>query len=65
MLLVSHATHDKHRPSKEFGMFVEALRKESDDVQILFTSEPTAAKVRDYETVIHPVVGGRQKAVYG
>ena len=57
LLLVSHATHDKHRPSKEFGMFVEEVRKEGDDVQILFTSEPSAAKVRDYADLIHPVVG--------
>ena len=59
LLLVSHATHDKHRPSKEFGMFVEDVRREGDDVQLLFTSEPSAAKVRDYRDLIHPVVGAQ------
>jgi hypothetical protein len=57
LMLLSHATHDKYRPSKEFGMFVEEVRKDGDDVQLLFTSEPSAKKVQDYRDIIHPVVG--------
>ena len=40
-------------------MFVEDVRREGDDVQLLFTSEPSAAKVRDYRDLIHPVVGAQ------
>jgi hypothetical protein len=57
LLLLSHATHDKYRPSKEFGMFVERVRKDGDDVKLLFTSEPDTAKVHDYKGIIHPLVG--------
>ena len=56
LLLVSHATHDKHRPSKEFGRFVEEVRKQGDGVQIIFTSEPSAGKVRDCRDIAHSPV---------
>jgi hypothetical protein len=65
LLLLSHAEQDRSRPSAEFGMFVEEVRKDGDDVQILFTSEPAARKVRDYLDMIHPPVplhGGRGAA---
>ena len=57
LLLLSHATHDQHRPSKEFGMFIEKVRKDVDTASLLFTSEPDPQKVRDYLPIIHPVVG--------
>lgn len=57
-LLLSHATEDKYRPSKEFGMFIEAVRKEGDDLRLLFTSRPESSKVRDYKEIINPPVGG-------
>lgn len=57
-LLLSHATDDKHRPSKEFGMFIEAVRHEGDDLRLLFTSRPESSKVRDYKEIINPPVGG-------
>lgn len=57
LLLLSHATDDKFRPSKEFDLFIEQARKEGDDMKLLFTSRPTADKVRDYQQIIHPVVG--------
>lgn len=56
-LLLSHATHDKYRPSKEFGMFVGQVRKDDDDIKLLFTSEPNEAKVHDYKGIIYPLVG--------
>ena len=57
LLLLSHATQDQHRPSKEFGMFIEKVRKDEDTARLLFTSEPDPQKVRDYLPIIHPVVG--------
>ena len=57
LLLLSHATQDQHRPSKEFGMFIEKVRKDEDTARLLFTSEPNPQKVRDYLPIIHPVVG--------
>lgn len=57
LLLISHATDDTHRPSKEFGMFVEQVRRDGDDVKLLFTSRPKAEKVQDYTELIYPVVG--------
>jgi len=57
LLLLSHATDDKFRPSKEFDLFIEQTRKEGDDMKLLFTSRPTADKVKDYQQIIHPVVG--------
>lgn len=57
LLLLSHATHDKFRPSKEFGLFIEQVRRKGDDLQLLFTSEPTLSKVKDFKSIIHPPVG--------
>jgi len=56
-LLVSHGTDDQHRPSREFGSFLEEVRGGRDQVQILFTSRPMNEKVRDYVSMIHPSVG--------
>lgn len=57
LLLLSHATDDPTRPSKEFGAFIGQLRKPGDDMQLLFTSRPTSDKVRDYLDIIHRPVG--------
>ena len=59
LLLVSHATRDKYRPSAEFAMFLEQSRSPGGRHLILFTSTPSAAKVRSYREAIHPVVGTR------
>lgn len=58
LLLVSHATRDKHRPSREFATFLEQARSaDGAEPRILFTSKPSAAKVRTFREAIHPVVG--------
>ena len=57
LLLLSHATNDPTRPSKEFGAFIGQARQPGDDMQLLFTSRPTADKVRDYTRIIHESVG--------
>ena len=62
-LLLSHATHDKFRPSKEFGYFIENLISDTNDVKLLFTSEPHLEKVRDYKNIIHPPVTTRKSKV--
>ena len=59
LLLVSHATRDKHRPSAEFAMFLERLHASRPSPRILFTSTPSASKVHSYREAIHPVVGPR------
>jgi hypothetical protein len=57
LLLLSHATDDKTRPSPEFREFLLGTLKQGDDVRLLFTSRPTHDKVVDYLAAIHPVVG--------
>ena len=64
-LLLSHATNDKYRPSKEFGMFVEQVRTDTDGVKILFTSEPNESKVHDYKDIIYPLAGVSVKSYVG
>lgn len=59
LLLVSHATRDKHRPSQEFATFLERARRSAGHPLVLFTSTPSAAKVRSYREAIHPIVGDR------
>jgi hypothetical protein len=54
--MVSHATDDRYRPTREFGLFLETLSNRTRK-QILFTSRPTKDKVRDYISMIHPPVG--------
>lgn len=56
-LLLSHADHDKTRPSDVFHDFLMATLGKGDDVKLLFTSEPTRDKVLDYLSAIHPKVG--------
>jgi hypothetical protein len=64
-LLLSHATNDKYRPSKEFGMFVEQVRTDTDVIKILFTSEPNEAKVHEYKDIIFPLAGVSVKSDVG
>lgn len=56
-LLLSHAFHDKTRPSDVFHDFLLATLGNGDDVKLLFTSEPTRDKVVDYLRAIEPTVG--------
>lgn len=55
-LLVSHATKDAHRPSREFNLFLENLRTDHERVHVLFTSRPREEKVREFKSMIYPVV---------
>jgi hypothetical protein len=61
-LLLSHATNDADRPSDLFAQFVAAARKSVDNVQVLFTSRPRDAYVRDYLTLIAPAIGAPKPA---
>lgn len=56
-LLLSHATRDKHRPSDVFSKFIAGLGRTPADTQLLFTSTPQEAKVRDVTAFLAPVVG--------
>jgi len=56
-LLVSHATNDSHRPSREFGQFVQDIRQDPETVSVLFTTQPRAEKIRDFRALVHPPVG--------
>jgi beta-lactamase superfamily II metal-dependent hydrolase len=53
-LLLSHATKDVYRPSREFRLFVEEVRRAGQDVSILFTSEPRREKVAGFADLIAP-----------
>ena len=56
-LLLSHAVADKHRPSEVFAKFIEQVRSNTNDVRLLFTSQPTEPKVRDFKTLFGAVAG--------
>jgi len=56
-LLVSHATEDIYRPSREFRQFVQDVRREPDVAKILFTTQPRIEKVREFYALVHPPVG--------
>ena len=56
-LLLSHATHDQHRPSEEFRKFVGNIRSQGKEIELLFTSEPTRDKIEDYDELIAPAFG--------
>ena len=56
-LLLSHGTDDPHRPSREFGTFLEEVHDGRNRVKILFTSRPRREKVSGYSSMIHPSVG--------
>lgn len=53
-LLLSHATQDPHRPSREFKLFIEEVRGHGDDVSLLFTCQPRREKVEAYRDLIAP-----------
>jgi hypothetical protein len=55
--LLSHAIHDKHRPSDEFAKYVESLVRRGAKTRLLFTSEPQEPKIRDAKHLIDAVVG--------
>lgn len=57
LLLLSHATQDKFRPSPEFRAFILGTLKLGDDVQLLFTSRPRVDLSRDFQHAFHAVVG--------
>lgn len=56
-LLLSHATRDRHRPSREFCHFVEDVRREPEIVSLLFTAQPLVDKIRGFEAIVHAPVG--------
>jgi hypothetical protein len=56
-LLISHATHDRHRPSTEFREFVEQIRQDPEIVSVLFTTQPLPEKISDFASLVHPIVG--------
>ena len=58
-LLLSHATHDRHRPAHEFGEFVADIRSNPEIMSLLFTAEPRLEKIRGFENLIHGRVGLR------
>jgi hypothetical protein len=57
LLLLSHATDDRHRPSAEFKSFLLGTLKQGDDVRLLSTSRPRPDKVAEFRSAFHPVVG--------
>ncbi len=57
LLLLSHARHDRTRPSPAFKDFLLATIREGDDVRLLFTSEPRRSKVTDFVDAIHAPEG--------
>jgi hypothetical protein len=65
LLLLSHAFHDRTRPSPAFEDFLLTTLDEGDDVKLLFTSEPTRSKVAAYLAAIHPLAGVAAKADVG
>jgi hypothetical protein len=56
-LLVSHATKDPHRPSREFNQFVQDLRRQPEVIKLLFTTQPRADKIHEFKPLVHPNVG--------
>jgi len=57
LLLISHGVDDKSRPSSVFDRFIAEVRKDGDDVQLLFTSRPLPEKVVNFKALIHKPVG--------
>lgn len=53
-LTLSHATHDRTRPTPLFEQFVHQVRRSGDYIRILFTSEPTYDKVFKYKELFYP-----------
>ena len=59
--LLSHATHDDHRPSEEYSQFVEYLESNNWNIDLLFTSMPDKEKVKTYKQLINPSVGQKSE----
>lgn len=60
-MLLSHAFHDRTRPSPTFSEFLLETLREGDDVRLLFTSAPKRSNVEDYLGAIHAPVGSPAK----
>ncbi len=56
-LLLSHATEDKTRPSKEFESFISRITQHNKNLKLLFTSSPLKRKVKNYKSFIYPNIG--------
>jgi hypothetical protein len=56
-VLLSHATHDKHRPGNEFRELAEDSREAPVPVSILFTATPQPEKIQGLEDLVHEPVG--------
>jgi hypothetical protein len=56
-LLVSHATHDRYRPSRQFREFTEDVRRDPEVVSVLFTTQPLDEKIRSFASLIYRNVG--------
>lgn len=65
ILLISHAAHDKTRPSQRFAEFVAQCRRAKDEVRLLFTGEPLGAKVDDFDELICAIPPGSERARSG
>lgn len=57
LLLLSHGVDDDKRPSRVFDRFIAEVRKDGDDVELLFTSRPLPERVANFTTLIHAPVG--------
>lgn len=57
LLLLSHGVDDISRPSQVFDRFIAEVRKDGDDLKLLFTSRPLPNKVVNFRALIHKPVG--------
>ena len=58
LLLVSHATRDRHRPSAEFAMFLEqSSRPTGQPRRSCSPASPRPRRCARFRDAIHPVVG--------
>lgn len=56
LLLLSHETNSKFRPSPAFGTFLQSTLKSRRNVKLVFTNCPSRDKVAEYQELIHPPV---------
>jgi len=61
LLLLSHETNSRPRPSKVFFGFVDFVHSQKPIMQngmkLLFTSQPKPDKVEEYKTLVHKAIG--------
>lgn len=60
-LLLSHATKDRSRPSKEFESFVKNITQQNKNINLLFTCMPQKRKVNNYQSFIYKNIGVPQE----